>query len=90
MCRNIKVLYNFDPPANKEEIHEAALQYVRKISGYRDPSDANQEAFDRAVKAITDDSVRLLSSLVTKAEPRDRDIEAAKAKARAAKRFGNA
>lgn len=90
MCRNIKVLYNFDPPANKREIHEAALQYVRKISGYREPSDINQEAFDRAVEAITNNSAQLLSSLVTKAGPRDRAVEAAKAKERAAKRFGNA
>ena len=88
MCRNIKVLYNFDPPATKSEIHQAALQYVRKISGYREPSDVNQAAFEQAVHKITEDSAKLLSSLVTHAEPKNRVAEAAKAHARALKRFG--
>lgn len=88
MCRNIKVLYNFDPPATKEEIHDAALQYVRKISGYREPSVVNEAAFDQAVEAVTMASGALIRSLKTEAKPRDRAEEAAKAKARAIKRFG--
>ncbi|WP_344946692.1 DUF2277 domain-containing protein [Sphaerisporangium flaviroseum] len=88
MCRNIRVLHNFDPPATEEEIHASALQYVRKISGAAKPSAANAEAFEAAVAAITEATSTLLNSLVTKAPPRDREIEAAKAKARAAERYG--
>jgi hypothetical protein len=87
MCRNIRVLHNFDPPATAEEIEAAAEQYVRKISGASKPSKANQAAFDRAVAEVTDASKRLLASLVTHAPPRDREVEAAKARARAAARF---
>jgi hypothetical protein len=87
MCRNIRTLYNFDPPATDEEVRGAALQYVRKISGFNKPSRANQEAFDRAVDAITDVSARLLHDLQTSAPPRDREVEAAKARARAHQRF---
>jgi hypothetical protein len=87
MCRNIKVLHNFEPPATHEEIHDAALQYVREISGSTKPSKANEPAFARAVEEVTAASERLLSSLVTHAPPRDREVEAAKAKARAAARF---
>ena len=88
MCRNIRTLYNFDPPATDEEIHAAALQYVRKISGYTKPSQANEEAFYLAVEQIAQASKQLLDSLVTNAEPRDREVEAARARARAEKRFG--
>ncbi len=88
MCRNIKVLFNFEPPANDAEVHDAALQFVRKISGFRTPSQANQAAFDAAVDQITAASRALLDTLSTTAPPRDRDIEAARAKARAARRFG--
>ena len=87
MCRNIRPLHNFDPPATEEEARDAALQYVRKISGSTKPSKANEAAFARAVEEITAVSRRLLDSLVTHAPPRDRDVEAAKAKARAAARF---
>ena len=87
MCRNIRTLHNFDPPATEEEIRSAALQYVRKISGSTKPSRANAEAFERAVDEVADASVRLLAQLVTSAPPRDREAEAAKAKARAAQRF---
>jgi hypothetical protein len=87
MCRNIRVLHNFDPPATAEEIEAAAEQYVRKISGASKPSKANQAAFERAVAEVTDASNRLLASLVTHAPPRDREVEAAKARARAAARF---
>jgi hypothetical protein len=87
MCRNIRTLHNFEPPAEPEEIHAAALQYVRKISGATKPSRANAEAFDRAVQAVTAASERLLAELVTTAPPRDRDVEADKARARAARRF---
>jgi hypothetical protein len=90
MCRNIRVLHNFDPPATEEEIHASALQYVRKISGAAKPSAANAEAFEAAVAAITEATSNLLNSLVTNAPPRDREIEAAKAKARAAERYGTA
>jgi len=88
MCRNIRVLHNFEPPATDGEVHAAALQYVRKISGSAKPSQANQEAFDHAVEVIAAASQELLNSLVTHATPRDREIEAAKAKARAAERYG--
>lgn len=90
MCRNIKTLYNFDPPATDEEIRGAALQFVRKISGFTKPSQANEEAFDRAVDEVSAASRQLLDSLVTRAEPRDREVEAARARARAAQRFGHA
>jgi hypothetical protein len=90
MCRNIRTLHNFDPAATHEEVHAAALQYVRKISGTTKPSKANQEAFQRAVEEVTAVSERLLASLVTQAPPRDRDVEAAKARARAAKRYAAA
>jgi hypothetical protein len=87
MCRNIRTLHNFDPPATPEEVEAAALQYVRKISGATKPSKANEAAFARAVEEITAVSTRLLVSLVTHAPPRDREVEAAKARARAAARF---
>lgn len=88
MCRNIKTLYNFDPPATDHEIHAAALQYVRKIAGFAAPSAVNDAAFNRAVVEIETASSRLLTSLVTAAPPKNRAIEAAKAHARAEKRFG--
>jgi len=88
MCRNIRVLHNFEPPATRDEIQAAALQYVRKVSGATRPSTANQEAFDQAVKAVTEATRVLLDELVTKAPPRDRDTEAAKARARAEERYG--
>lgn len=88
MCRNIRPLFNFDPPATSEEIHAASLQFVRKISGFSKPSQANQAAFDRAVDAVAQAAKELLDSLVTNAEPRDREVEAAKARQRSAKRFG--
>ena len=87
MCRNIRTLHNFEPPATKDEIRASALQYVRKISGFTKPSKANEEAFERAVDEVTAISTRLLGELVTNAPPRDREVEAAKAKARAAKRY---
>ena len=87
MCRNIRVLHNFEPPATLEEIEAAAEQYVRKISGASKPSKANEAAFERAVAEVTAASKRLLASLVTHAPPRDREVEAAKARARAAARF---
>jgi hypothetical protein len=87
MCRNIRTLYNFDPPASDEEVRAAALQYVRKISGFTKPSAANKEAFDRAVDEVAHISQHLLSHLVTNAPPKDREAEAAKAKARAAARY---
>lgn len=87
MCRNIRTLHNFAPPATREEISAAALQYVRKISGSTKPSAVNAEAFDRAVAAITLASERLLDELTTTAPPKDREVEAAKAKARAAVRY---
>ena len=90
MCRNIQTLYNFDPPATRDEVEAASLQYVRKISGFNKPSQANEEAFARAVEEITAASQRLLDSLVTNAAPKDRDVERARAKARAAKRFATA
>jgi hypothetical protein len=87
MCRNIKTLHNFEPPATHEEIEAAALQYVRKISGATKPSKANEAAFERAVAEVTDVSHRLLDALVTTAPPKDREVEAQKARARAAARF---
>ena len=89
MCRNIRPLFNFDPPATDAEIRDAALQYVRKISGYSKPSQANQAAFDRAVDEIAAATRSLLGGLVTNAAPRDREVEATKAKARSAQRFGS-
>jgi len=82
MCRNIHTLYNFEPPATREEVHDAALQYVRKISGFTKPSQANEAAFERAVDAVTAASARLLDELVTTAPPKDREVEAAKKRAR--------
>ncbi len=90
MCRNIRVLHNFEPPATDEEVRAAALQYVRKISGSSRPSAANEEAFNAAVDAVAEATRTLLDSLVTTAPPRDREVEAAKARARAAKRYGTA
>ena len=87
MCRNIRQLHNFDPPATKEEVRDAALQYVRKISGSNKPSKANEEAFDRAVDAVTQISRQLLDELVTNAPPKDREVEAAKARERAKARY---
>ena len=87
MCRNIRTLHNFEPAATDEEVGASALQYVRKISGSRDPSKANRAAFDRAVAAVTDLTRELVDSLVTTAPPKNRDEEAAKARARAAKRY---
>jgi hypothetical protein len=87
MCRNIRNLHNFEPPATDEEIQASALQYVRKISGFTKPSQANAEAFERAVDAVTEISARLLGELVTNAPPKDREVEAAKARARAAQRY---
>ena len=87
MCRNIRTLYNFAPPATDAEVRASALQFVRKLSGYTRPSQANQAAFDRAVEQVTRAAHELLASLVTSAPPRDREIEAAKARARAAGRF---
>ena len=89
MCRNIRTLYNFEPPATDAEIRAAALQFVRKISGFATPSAANEEAFNRAVAGVTQASAALLNSLMTTAAPRDREIEAAKARARAVRRFGS-
>jgi hypothetical protein len=88
MCRNIRTLHNFEPPATDEEIDAAALQYVRKVSGSSKPSRANEEAFGRAVEEVAAATRRLLGALVTTAEPRDREVEAVRARARAAKRFG--
>jgi hypothetical protein len=90
MCRNIKTLFNFDPPATDDEVHDASLQFVRKLSGFTKPSRANQEAFDRAVEQVTAVARELLDSLVTSADPRDREIEAERARARSAERFGQA
>ena len=87
MCRNIRTLHNFDPPATDEEIRASALQYVRKISGFSKPSQANTEAFERAVDEVAAISARLLDELVTNAPPKDREVEAAKAKARSAARY---
>jgi hypothetical protein len=90
MCRNIRTLYNFEPPASEDEIHASALQYVRKISGFTRPSQANAEAFERAVERVAEISRELLAELTTNAPPRDREVEAEKAKARAAERYGRA
>jgi hypothetical protein len=87
MCRNIRTLHNFEPPARREEIEAAALQYVRKISGFTKPSKANEEAFAQAIEAVAHASAELLSRLETNAPPKDREVEAAKAKARSAQRF---
>ncbi len=89
MCRNIKTLFNFDPPMTDEEVHAASLQYVRKISGFHKPSKANEDAFLAAVEDVARVSARLLSSLETNAPPKNREEEAAKAKARGAERFGD-
>lgn len=90
MCRNIRTLHNFEPPATEDEVHGAALQYVRKVSGSAKPSKANEKAFSRAVDEVAGATRRLLAELVTTASPRDREVEAARARARAAQRFGRA
>jgi hypothetical protein len=90
MCRNIKTLHNFEPPASEDEVRAAALQYVRKVSGSQKPSQANEAAFERAVDEVAAITSRLLDELVTAAPPRDREVEAARARARAEKRFGRA
>ena len=90
MCRNIKTLHNFEPPATPDEVNAAALQYVRKVSGSTKPSKANEAVFARAVAEVAAATNRLLAELVTTASPRDRDVEAARARARAEKRFGHA
>jgi len=90
MCRNIRTLFNFEPPATDDEIQAASLQFVRKVSGTTKPSQANQEVFDRAVDQVADVVTHLLASLVTGAQPKNREEETAKARARAAKRFGRA
>jgi hypothetical protein len=90
MCRNIRTLHNFEPPATEEEIRDAALQYVRKISGYSKPSHANESAFEQAVVEVARATQKLLDHLVTNAPPRDRDVVAARARERAAARFGTA
>ena len=87
MCRNIRSLHNFDPPASEAEVHDAALQYVRKISGASKPSQANREVFERAVEEIAASTARLLDGLVTTAPPKDREVEAAKRRERSAQRF---
>jgi hypothetical protein len=88
MCRNIKTLHNFKPPATDEEVRASAVQFVRKLSGFTKPSKANEEVFNRAVDEVTDAARKLVDSLITTAPPRDRQIEATKARARAAERFG--
>jgi hypothetical protein len=88
MCRNIKLLFNFEPPATEEEIGAAALQFVRKLSGFNKPSQANAKAFERAVNEVSRSAQKLIAALETNAPPRNRDVEAAKARARAAQRFG--
>ena len=90
MCRNIKTLFNFDPPATEDEIHAAALQFVRKISGYNKPSRANEEAFNQAVIDVAEGAERLLATLETSAAPKNREREAEKARARSRRRFGRA
>ena len=89
MCRNIKTLFNFEPPATESEIHDASLQFVRKLSGFTIPSKANQAAFDQAVEEVAASARKLIHSMVTNAEPRNREVEAARAKERSAARFGN-
>ena len=88
MCRNIKTLYNFDPPATAEEIQAAALQFVRKLSGFNKPSQANEASFNEAIAAVSETAEKLLKNLVTNATPKNREAEATKARARAALRFG--
>jgi len=88
MCRNIKTLFNFEPPATEEEVRDASLQFVRKLSGFNKPSKANEEAFNTAIEEVAAVSMKLLESLTTSAEPRDREIEAQRAKERSAQRFG--
>ncbi|WP_308635074.1 DUF2277 domain-containing protein [Paenibacillus silvisoli] len=90
MCRNIKTLFNFDPPASEEEVHAAALQFVRKLSGFNTPSKANEAAFNIAIEEVAAVAQKLLDSLVTNAEPRNRQIEIERAKIRSIKRFGGA
>ena len=90
MCRNIHTLFNFDPPATDEEVRAAAVQYVRKVSGFTKPSRANEQAFERAVDEVAAASRRLIESLVTSAQPKDRDVEATRARERAAKRYATA
>lgn len=90
MCRNIKTLHNFEPPATDDEIRASALQFVRKLSGFTKPSKANEPAFNRAVDQVTEAARELLGSLVTNAPPRDREVEAVKARAKAAVRYGDA
>jgi len=90
MCRSIKILFNFDPPATEEEIRAASLQFVRKLSGFHEPSKANEAAFNQAIDAVAVAAQELLTSLTTQAEPHNREVEAAKARARAVKRFGTA
>ncbi|HEX2641721.1 MAG TPA: DUF2277 domain-containing protein [Thermoanaerobaculia bacterium] len=90
MCRNIKTLFNFEPPATEEEIRAASLQFVRKICGFTKPSKANEEAFDRAVDQVSEVAEALLASLVTTAAPHDREVEAERARTRSARRFGGA
>jgi hypothetical protein len=90
MCRNIHTLFNYEPPATEDEVRDASLQYVRKISGFTKPSQANAEAFERAVDEVTAATQRLIDSLVTSAKPKDREIEAERARTRAAKRFATA
>jgi hypothetical protein len=88
VCRNIKTLFNFEPPATQEEIHNASLQFVRKLSGFNAPSKINQAAFDQAVTDVAAAASQLIASLITTAQPRDRETEAARARARSAERFG--
>jgi hypothetical protein len=88
MCRNIKTLFNFEPPATEHEVRDAALQFVRKLSGFTKPSKANEAAFETAIEEITHAAQTLLAALVTNGTPRDREVEAAKARARSAQRFG--
>jgi hypothetical protein len=89
MCRNIRTLFNFEPPASDEEVQAASLQFVRKLSGFNSPSQANARAFERAVREVTASSRRLVDALVTTAPPRDREVVAAQARARARKRYGS-
>jgi hypothetical protein len=90
MCRNIHTLFNFEPPATEDEVHDAALQYVRKVSGFTKPSQANEAAFERAVEEVAQATGRLIAELVTNAPPKDREVEAARKRERAAKRFAAA
>ena len=90
MCRNIRTLFNFEPPATELEIRDASLQFVRKLSGFSVPSKANEAAFDQAVEEVAASARKLLAAMVTNAEPKNREVEAAKAKARSAERFGAA